>query len=781
MFKPLLASPITDLSKLNYPVLVSYKLDGIRCLCRDKLVSSRTGIVIPNDYIRSKLDELTDLALDGELIVGSPTDKEVYANTQSAVMTKLGEPNFTYYVFDLISDLPYQTRLTKLTKLKLPSYVKVVEQFLINDESALLALESKALALGYEGLMLRSLDGKYKLGRSTVKEGILLKLKRFTDYEALVVDYGPLVRLDGAVSNTLGYLVCSYKDLTFKIGTGFTEQQRLTYWVDKTNLIGKWVKFKYLVTGTKDRPRHPVFLGFRDIIDFDKETDMSVNVVAATRTFANDVNRARPLKIFINLRAGLDIVTGRYVKGKYGESILNGGLANLSGITGSGNNFKSTIMHYMTVTAQCRLLNSRMLTYDTEMNIQEWRLTELAEQAQLQSGYPTRDLLVSGEWAVTDRSRYSGNKWYEQVREGMKLRRDKPDKNEFVTTPFLDRDGKSLLKMLYADIVEIDSFSEIQTDAIEKMQDEAEVGESGQNAVSLKQGQHKNQILMELPGLTVGSDTYMFLTAHFGDQYNLNPRATPDKKLATLPADKKMKGVPEKFTFVTQNCWWTKSTKPLLTEDSKRTPLYPRNERDDRKGDTDLHRVTLVQLRGKSGPTGIVVDLIVSQTLGVLPALTEFHYIKECNRFGLEGNNVNYHTVLLPNVNITRTNIRRLLDTNPKLNRAVNILAELCQMQEYWFHLDKVFITPKELYEGIKAKGYDWDFILSNTRGYWILEEDIRPQGLFLSTMDLINMVVPGPDGKCYHPYWLEDDKRTVKPAFIKQLKEIKDDTSSSK
>ena len=92
----------------------------------------------------------------------------------------------------------------------------------------------------------------------------------------------------------------------------------------------------------------------------------------------------------------------------------------------------------------------------------------------------------------------------------MKKRRTKPDKDELVTTPFLDRDGNNL-KMLLADLIEIDSFSEINTDAVERMQDDAEVGESGQNAVSLKQGQHKNQILMELPGLTAGSDTYMLL------------------------------------------------------------------------------------------------------------------------------------------------------------------------------------------------------------------------------------------------------------------------------
>jgi DNA ligase-1 len=49
-------------------------------------------------------------------------------------------------------------------------------------------------------------------------------------------------------------------------GTGFTEMQRRGFWrPDKLKqLMGKTVKFKYQKHGTKDKPRHPVFLGFRE-------------------------------------------------------------------------------------------------------------------------------------------------------------------------------------------------------------------------------------------------------------------------------------------------------------------------------------------------------------------------------------------------------------------------------------------------------------------------------------------------------------------------------------
>ena len=57
----------------------------------------------------------------------------------------------------------------------------------INDYDQILDYEKRILEDGFEGVMLRSPLGKYKMGRSTLKEGILLKLKRFEDAEATVV------------------------------------------------------------------------------------------------------------------------------------------------------------------------------------------------------------------------------------------------------------------------------------------------------------------------------------------------------------------------------------------------------------------------------------------------------------------------------------------------------------------------------------------------------------------------------------------------------------------
>ena len=58
----------------------------------------------------------------------------------------------------------------------------------IRDAAQLAAYEEDCLAEGYEGVMIRTPDSPYKCGRSTEREGWLLKIKRFEDAEAVVLD-----------------------------------------------------------------------------------------------------------------------------------------------------------------------------------------------------------------------------------------------------------------------------------------------------------------------------------------------------------------------------------------------------------------------------------------------------------------------------------------------------------------------------------------------------------------------------------------------------------------
>lgn len=58
-----------------------------------------------------------------------------------------------------------------------------------------------------------------------------------------------------------------HSSVNFSVGSGFTMAQRETYWRDAQALIGKIIKYKYFSIGVLNKPRHPIFLGFRDLID----------------------------------------------------------------------------------------------------------------------------------------------------------------------------------------------------------------------------------------------------------------------------------------------------------------------------------------------------------------------------------------------------------------------------------------------------------------------------------------------------------------------------------
>jgi hypothetical protein len=468
-------------------------------------------------------------------------------------------------------------------------------------------------------------------------------------------------------------------------------------------------------------------------------------------------------KIMLNIGALFDISTGTYVAGKYGEYILNGGLSPLTGIVGGGNLFKSTIMHYQSFTALSRFNGSIGSTFDTEVNVQEWHLVELTSKIPELNG---EDIITSGRWVVTDKTKYSGNKWYEVFKQFIEDK-VKNSKKYTVETPFLNRTGDKLFTMLIPTFTEIDSFTEFETDDVSKMQDANELGESGGNTIHMRQGLAKMRLLMEAPRLNGGSYNYLLMTAHIGKEAVMQSggggREVPIVKLKHLKNGDKIKGTTDKFTFVTQNCWHCFDASPLMQADGD-GPLYPRDSNDRLKYDTDLNIVKLRNLRSKSGISGMTIMLVVSQSEGVLPTLSEFHYIKEMERYGLEGNIQNYSLAIYPEVKLSRTTVRSKIDNDPLLRRAINITSEMCQMHNTWHNLDDdLLCTPKQLYDDLKALGYDWNNDLLCSRGWWTTNNDSPEHSMpFLSTMDLLRM-----RKGLYHPYWMNADK-TRKKEYIK-------------
>lgn len=281
----MLAARDVDLKKVRFPVLVSPKLDGIRAVVLEGRLLSRRLKLIPNRWVQARFGGPEYEGLDGELIFGPPIAKNVFNATQSAVMSEDDRPDVTYYVFDYVNvGYTYQQRLAIITaKCRKLEHVKLVQQVQVEDLEELMRVWGEFVTRGYEGAIMRSLDGRYKYGRSTANEQYLMKLKHFVDDEAVVVGYEELMHNDNPQKRnelglnkrsnhkanmrpggTLGALIVENKFGRFNIGSGFDQETRDNLWKIRDRLKGKIVTFKYMSYGMKDVPRTPIYKGFRD-------------------------------------------------------------------------------------------------------------------------------------------------------------------------------------------------------------------------------------------------------------------------------------------------------------------------------------------------------------------------------------------------------------------------------------------------------------------------------------------------------------------------------------
>ena len=277
------------LSTLRYPLLATPKIDGIRCLIIDGVAMSRTMKPIPNRFIQSVIGRADFNGLDGELLVGS-----TFQAATSGIMSEDGEPDFTFYVFDILPSyapgITYTQRLRNLDSGPNHPRLKFLLPIKVSDRTELDAYLAEQLALGHEGVMVRDPNGPYKCGRATFREGYLTKVKPFEDAEAMIVGFEEQMHNGNEATKdafgrtersshkanltgkgTLGALVCKNDKLwpgqTFNIGTGFDDAMRQRVWDYRAAFLGQYAKFKYQKIGTVDKPRIPVFLGFRDSRD----------------------------------------------------------------------------------------------------------------------------------------------------------------------------------------------------------------------------------------------------------------------------------------------------------------------------------------------------------------------------------------------------------------------------------------------------------------------------------------------------------------------------------
>jgi DNA ligase-1 len=203
-------------------------------------------------------------------------------------MSEGGRPDFTFFVFDNWQrKIPYgdwvHSEESTLHWSGPRNRVEFLSQGVIEFHQGLENFIEGMLDKGFEGVVTRSPFSPYKFGRSTLNQQYLIKIKERERSEALVIGTIPLLRnwncpelnalgltertshKDGKVEDALlGALRCiTPEGIEFKVGTGFSEEQRIRLWNDRDELIGLICSYEHSPYGQKDAPRNPSFIGFR--------------------------------------------------------------------------------------------------------------------------------------------------------------------------------------------------------------------------------------------------------------------------------------------------------------------------------------------------------------------------------------------------------------------------------------------------------------------------------------------------------------------------------------
>lgn len=284
--RPQNAAELSVLSEAPLPCWAIPKIDGFRCIKHQGKAKTKKFKLWRNFHIQNLISKCPlPEGVDGELTIpGAP-----FHEMQSQLSAINTYPRIHYSLFDIAMDGPYETRLKALTDAvtgrKFAFSVEILQVVWVDSVKKLAELE-KEWSEKYEGIMIRKPGMAYKCGRWTLKQGGLLKFKRFADSEAEVIGFEEqqentnLLSTDEAGyakrshaqagmvgKNTLGkFVVRNAAGVTFEVGTGvgLTDVLRKEIWDNRDDYLGRMITYKSQKCGEKDKPRFPIWKGFRD-------------------------------------------------------------------------------------------------------------------------------------------------------------------------------------------------------------------------------------------------------------------------------------------------------------------------------------------------------------------------------------------------------------------------------------------------------------------------------------------------------------------------------------
>lgn len=227
--------------------VMSEKLDGVRGYWDGKqLISRQGGVLAAPDYF---LENFPPFPIDGELFSQRDQFAEISSITRS--QQDKGWHKLKLYVFD-VPEAPGDlfTRLATLKnylKTNRTSYIEIIEQIPIRDKNHVRQFLQQVETQKGEGVVLRNPNAPYENKRSTQ----ILKLKSHLDEECTVIAHH---KGKGQFANALGALTCKNQRGKFRIGSGFTLEDRVN-----PPAVGSVITYKYRGLTKTGKPRFATY------------------------------------------------------------------------------------------------------------------------------------------------------------------------------------------------------------------------------------------------------------------------------------------------------------------------------------------------------------------------------------------------------------------------------------------------------------------------------------------------------------------------------------------
>lgn len=288
---------VEDKIDFNREIIQQPKIDGVRGghLIDNLGFTGRSLKHFGNRYATEYFSDPRFFGFDGEMAAEHETNDALCRLTTSALTTHKGEPWLLWHVFDFLTPstihLGYKQRLMMMDRMvesiqkdfpELGSHLRPIQRRYPKTLTEFLRNHDEWSAAGYEGSCMRYADAPHKSGRSTVKEGYLLRVKEYdfkrmrvirveegqTNLNEATIDRRGFTERSTHQENMVpngmvGTLIC--EDLLepgtlHNVSPGkATHDQRKAWLRNPSLIVMKGIIVKHFLKGVKDKDRHATF------------------------------------------------------------------------------------------------------------------------------------------------------------------------------------------------------------------------------------------------------------------------------------------------------------------------------------------------------------------------------------------------------------------------------------------------------------------------------------------------------------------------------------------